>query len=191
MLPHTAGFVDPLLSTGFALNLLGIERLTETIGLRNASRFEARMEQYSKQTLDELDFTALLVSALYANMHDFELFAAIALLYFAAASYTETRRRLGRGAAGFLLNEHVDFGPAVRMIAGEAVKQPLRPQERASLLQKIRRVIEPFNLAGLNDLARKNWYPMRAEDLLANHAKAGASEEEIHGLLKRCGFLGA
>src|SRR5205823_13913047 len=37
MLPSTAAFVDPLLSTGFALNLLGIERLAETIGLDRKS----------------------------------------------------------------------------------------------------------------------------------------------------------
>src|SRR5439155_18882088 len=48
MLPHTAGFVDPLLSTGFPLNLLGIERLAETFRLRDSSRFEARMEEYSR-----------------------------------------------------------------------------------------------------------------------------------------------
>ncbi|HMC27195.1 MAG TPA: tryptophan 7-halogenase, partial [Verrucomicrobiae bacterium] len=176
MLPHTAGFVDPLLSTGFPLNLLGIERLAETIGLRNASRFEARMEQYSRQTLAELDFTALLISALYANMSDFELFSALSLLYFAAASFSETQRRLGKTPQGFLLNEHRAFGPAVRNTTHAALTQPLLPHARTSLLKDIRNVIEPFNIAGLNDPARRNWYPALADDLLQNHTKLGASE---------------
>ena len=189
MLPHTAGFVDPLLSTGFPLNLLGIERLAETLGLRNASRFEARMEQYSRQTLAEVDFTALLISALYAQMADFEMFSALALLYFAAASFSETLRRLGRTPEGFLLNEHPTFGPAARKIATAALNHPLKPEQRASLLKEIHQAIEPFDLAGFNDPARRNWHPVVAEDLLQNHAKLGASEEEVTEILARSGFL--
>jgi len=188
MLPHTAGFVDPLLSTGFPLNLLGIERLAETIGLRNVSRFEARMEHYSRQTLSELDFTALLISALYANMGDFELFSALSLLYFAAASFSETLRRLAKTPEGFLLNEHRAFGPTARKIANAALNQPLLPAARTSLLKDISNVIEPFNIAGLNDPARRNWYPVLADDLLQNHAKLGASEDQIADVLVRCGW---
>ena len=188
MLPHTAGFVDPLLSTGFPLNLLGIERLAETIGLRNMSRFEARLEHYSRQTLAELDFTALLISALYANMADFELFSTLSLLYFAAASFSETMRRLGKTPEGFLLQEHAAFGPTSRKILHAALNQPLLPQARASLLKNIHSAIEPFDIAGLNDPARRNWYPVLANDLLQNCARLGASEEQIMTLLARCGW---
>src|SRR5204862_2666735 len=124
---------------------------------------------------DEVDFTALIVAALYANMTDFEVFTGIARLYFAAASYSETRRRLGRETNGFLLVDHPQFGARVSALARRAMKQPLAPQERASLLQKIREVIQPFDLAGLNDSERKNWHRVRAEDLLTNHEKVGAS----------------
>ena len=188
MLPHTAGFVDPLLSTGFPLNLLGIERLAETIGLRDRSRFEARMEEYSRQTLAELDFTALIVSTLYADMGDFELFSALSLLYFVAASFSETLRRLGKTPEGFLLNEHPAFGPAARKIAHAALNQPLLPHARTSLLKDIRKVIEPFNIAGLSDPARQNWYPVLADDLLQNHGKLGASEQQIADVIVRCGW---
>ena len=38
MLPSAAGFVDPLLSTGFALTLLGIERLARILGSGDLAR---------------------------------------------------------------------------------------------------------------------------------------------------------
>ena len=188
MLPHTTGFVDPLLSTGIALNLLGIERLAETIGLRNASRFESHLQNHSTKTLAELDFTALIVSALYANLHDFEMFAALSRLYFAAASFSETLRRLGRPSQGFLLNENWQFASAVREICNASLKEKIEPHVRSSLLAKIRVVIEPFDIAGLNDSARRNWHPVLAEDLLTSRAKLGASESDIHEMLKKAGF---
>src|SRR5436190_6818461 len=97
LLPSAAGVVDPLLSTGFPLTLLGIERLAGILeaGL-DSSRLEERLNDYARQTLQELDVAAKLVSALYSSMCDFPLFSALSLLYFAAASFTETARRLHR-----------------------------------------------------------------------------------------------
>jgi FADH2 O2-dependent halogenase len=191
MLPHTAGFVDPLLSTGFALSLLGIERLAETLGLRNAARFEARLEDYSQRTLAELDFTATLVGALYANMHDFEVFTALSLLYFAASMFGETRRRLGKTADSFLLQRDPQFGPAAASIVRTALDQPLAPEQRAKILHQIHLTIEPFNLARLGDPARNNWYPVVDSDMLEASAKVDASPEEIKELLERSGFYRA
>lgn len=182
MLPHTAGFVDPLLSTGIALNLLGIERLAETIGLKNTGRFEARIDQYSRQTLEELDFTALIVSALYKHMGDFEIFSAISLLYFAATIFTETTRRLGRVSDDFLLNQHREFGPAARKLLQAAVRADFEPAQRATMLEELRKVIEPFDIGGLTDSSRRNWFPVRAEDLLENRRKVNASEDDIRSL---------
>jgi len=56
------------------------------------------------------------------------------------------------------------------------------------LLKNIHSAIEPFDIAGLNDPARRNWYPVLANDLLQNHARLGASEEQIAALLARCGW---
>jgi hypothetical protein len=134
------------------------------------------------------------------------MFAALSRLYFAAASFSETERRLlsfsltradGRGegahrkrSEGFLLNENPRFGPAVRNITAVALKQPLEMRTRSSLLDKIRSIIEPFDIAGLNDRARHNWHPVLAEDLLTGRAKVGATEDEIKELLRRVGFSG-
>ena len=127
LVPSAAGFVDPLLSTGFPLTLLGIHRLAAAIEqLWNPLRFRAELDHYAKQTLAELDATALLIAALYASMRDFEVFAALSLLYFAAASFSETARRLGRPelASSFLLQDHPHFGPELRACCHEPGATP-------------------------------------------------------------------
>jgi FADH2 O2-dependent halogenase len=60
--------------------------------------------------------------------------------------------------------------------------------ESQSLSDEIRRFIEPFNVAGLGDPQRRNWYPADAEDMLRAAPKLGASREEVAGVLDRCGF---
>jgi FADH2 O2-dependent halogenase len=187
LLPGTAGFVDPLLSTGIALNLLGIERLAETIGLKNSARAEERLDHYAKATLAELDFVALLVSALYRHMGDFDMFASLSRLYFAAASYSETLRRLGRKAEGFL--HHRALAPHFRLLLMKALVPNLQPLQRTALLEELRKVIEPIDIAGLTDPARRNWHPVQVDDLLANRNKLPASEDEIQHLLQQCGFF--
>ena len=71
---------------------------------------------------DELDVTEQLVAALYASMADPALFKRLSLLYFAAASYSETARRLGRPqlAPGFLLHAHPRIRPELRACAALA-----------------------------------------------------------------------
>ena len=101
---------------------------------------------------------------------------------------SETMRRLGKTPEGFLLHERPAFGSVSRKILHAALNQPLLPQARASLLKNIHSAIEPFDIAGLNDPARRNWYPVLANDLLQNCARLGASEEQIMTLLARCGW---
>jgi FADH2 O2-dependent halogenase len=193
LLPSAAGFVDPLLSTGFPLTLLGIERLAKALEQEwNSSLLAERLRDYDNQTLGELDITASLVSALYANLSDFEVFTALALLYFAAAMYAETMRRLQRPEAGlsFLLQDHSQFGPACRQCLKWA-RVPLSGVDRRSLLKAIAKTIEPIDLAGLGNAARRNWYPCQAKDLLAAAPKLGAGRAAIEQLLARCGFTAA
>src|SRR5688572_24963999 len=91
LLPSAAGFVDPLLSTGFPLTLLGVNRLARIIEETwGTDQFEARLAAYEQQTTKELLAAERLVAALYATMHDFQVFGALSLLYFAAASFSET-----------------------------------------------------------------------------------------------------
>jgi FADH2 O2-dependent halogenase len=191
MLPSAAGFVDPLLSSGFPLTLLGVARLAEAIEQDwSGPGFGARLQNYAAETGEELLAVGRLVGALYASMRDAQLFTALALLYFAAASFTEAARRLGRPqiAGSFLLHGHPFFGPQSRSCMEEAMGRPT-PESRTRLVERIHRIIEPFDVAGLGDRSRRNWYPVDAADLLNAAGKLGASRGEVQELLDRSGFL--
>ena len=115
LLPSAAGFVDPLLSTGFPLTLLGVARLAEIFEHGwETERFASRLQTYAAQTEGELLATGRLIASLYANMNNFSVFTSLSLLYFATASFSETARRLGKPhlASSFLLHNHPLFGPA-------------------------------------------------------------------------------
>ncbi len=188
LLPSAAGVIDPLLSTGFPLNLLGIHRLLDSLEAGDLVDDEAG-RAYGRHTLDELDATERLVGALYATMDDFELFKRTSLLYFAAASFSETVRRLGHPerAPGFLLHADPRFGPELRACADAATRRP-QGAERAALFSRIDEAIAPCDVAGLGDRSRGDRYPVRAEDLLAAAPRLGASPQELEALLERCGF---
>jgi len=181
LLPSAAGFVDPLLSTGFALTLLGITRLADALEQDwNTPRVNQRLAQYERDTFAELDAAARLVGTLYRRMHDFPKFAALSVAYFAAVSFAETARRLERPelAGGFLFHSHPDFEQTMRSLC---TREDVSSDE-------ILRDIEPFNIAGLADESRRNWHPVNASDLFATAHKLGASRDEIEQLLIRSGF---
>jgi FADH2 O2-dependent halogenase len=192
MLPSAAGFIDPLLSTGFALNFLGLgrmARLLEEDWLR--PRFEDRLARYGEQTQSELDATELLIAALYAAMGDFATFRALALLYFAAVGFTEISRRLGLGRlAGdrFLLGDHPKFAPALRDCCQEALRVfalPNRnPAELEALRARVMAAIEPIDLTGLRRGDRRFWYPVDPDDLLDSAPKLGLSPDEAMRRMK-------
>jgi tetracycline 7-halogenase / FADH2 O2-dependent halogenase len=193
LLPSAAGFVDPLLSTGFPLTLLGVSRLAEVMERHwGAKDFHTQMETYASKTDDELCATARLISALYANMTNFPVFTALSLLYFAAASYSETVRRLGKShlASSFLLHDDPRFGPQCRRVLQRALTvQPGR--ESDGLIGEIFRVIKPIDVAGFGRRERNGWYPVEAEDLLTNVNKVESTHVEVTEMLEKCGFQAA
>jgi FADH2 O2-dependent halogenase len=190
MLPSAAGIVDPLLSTGFPLTLLGVGRLLDLLehAPQGGGR-EMALREYAEVTLAELDAAEQLVAALYATMSDPALFKQLGLLYFAAVSFSEAARRLGRPALapGFLLQTHPRFGIELRECASLAMTRP-SGQARDRLIARIEKAIEPFDVAGLLDRRRRSWYPVLAEDLVAGRSRLEATADEIQRLLERCGF---
>ena len=186
LLPSAAGVIDPLLSTGFPLTLLGIHRL---LNILETGPSESALREYERLTLAELDATEMLVAALYRSMHDVPLFKKLTLLYFAAASFSEAARRLGRPelAPGFLLHAHPSFGGELHTCCAIALASP-QGRAREELLRTIDAAIEPFDIAGLHDASRRDWYPALAEDLVSNAAKLQATTGEVALLLERCGF---
>ncbi len=190
LLPSAAGVIDPLLSTGFPLNLLGIARLVEVLADSwEDPRQDDALARYAGETQAELDATERLVAALYAAMPDFEQFKRLSLLYFAAASFSESVRRLGRPekARGFLLHADPEFGPELRACCDAALARP-EGAVRERLLARIDAAIEPRDVAGFGDRTRRDHYPVRAEDLVAGAPKLGATRPEIDRLLERSGF---
>jgi FADH2 O2-dependent halogenase len=190
LLPSAAGFVDPLLSTGFPLVLLGVTRLAGIMEQHwSSGRFSAELAAYAKQTDEELLATARLIGSLYASMNNFPIFISLSLLYFATASFAEAARRLGKPqlASSFLLHDH----PSLEPLAANLMRRARLVRSRYDteiLKEDILRAIEPFNIAGLGRQERRNWYPVDPEDLLCGAPKLGADREDIAHLLDRCGF---
>ena len=152
LLPSAAAFVDPLLSTGFPLALLGILRLARIVEESwGRPDFDQSLAELGRRTLDEADAAARLTAALYASLGDFPAFALLTRLYFAAASWAEAARRLGKPerARSFLLFDDPVFGPALRRICDEAVDPD--PGVRRAAAESVRAAIEPFDVIGLND----------------------------------------
>ncbi len=177
LLPSAAGVIDPLLSTGFPLSLLGICRLARMLQFdRDPALLGAALEHYGRITKLELETTARLVGAMYGAMDCFEVFKALSLLYFAAASFSEIARRLGKPhlADSFLLSTNREFSSALRELCLGASK-PLSEADRAAWKQRLIEAITPFDLIGLTDRQRDPWYPARAEDISRNLAKLGVA----------------
>ncbi len=186
MLPSAAGFVDPLFSTGFALNLIGIERLARVL----SGGFESvDVARYVEDTESDLLAASRMIGAMYATMGNFEAFIAVSLIYFAAVSFAETAHRLGKPelASGFLMHRHTVFGPASRTLLERAHAIDGMGGTQA-FVAEVRRVIEPFNVGGFGNPGRRNWYPVIANDLFDAGHKLGVSREELVAMLERAGF---
>lgn len=191
LLPHAAGFVDPLLSTGFPLSLLGISRIGCLLKTnRQTPKSQQLLSEYADVTTLELEAAARLVGALYATMNQFDLFRELSLLYFVAASYSETARRLGKPqlADSFLLCRHPIFGQRLRAFCEAATNHDFTRMAAVELSGQIRESLKPFDLAGLTDSSRHPWYPAQTSDLLANAWKVGADAGAVREMLKRGGW---
>ena len=186
LMPSATGFVDPLLSTGFPLTLLGVQRLAEI--LKHLDAPGPRLKDYERQTLREVDRAAGLIAALYRNMDRPQVFNVLTLLYFAAASFTETVRRLGKpelAGSTFLLGDHPRFAP----VFDACVDLALQRAEPTAILKHVLTAIEPIDVAGLSDLSRRNSYGVLTGDLRAAAHKLNASVDEVDAMLARCGFV--
>ncbi len=190
LLPAAAGFIDPLLSTGFSLTLLGIQRLAIAMGeAGSVSSLSGRLETYANQIRRELQATANLIGSLYSNMDNFSFFRTISLLYFAAASYSETARRLGKPelADSFLLSNDRVFAPEFMRLLSLA-RQQLNELQQAEMEEAIYKLIETYDVAGLCKRPKDNCYPVLADDLYDSAHKLGATPAEIERLLFQSGF---
>lgn len=181
-LPMAAGFVDPLFSTGFVLSLLGIDRLARAL---EHGGTEPDLRSYEADTLADLDATARLIGGAYRVLGHPPAFEALTMLYFAAASFSETALRLGKPglAPGFLLREHPRIGPAFRCLLAEAGRMP-----GTEWIDRVARSIEPINVAGLCRPDKRHWYGVDTSDLLAAADKLESTQDDIVAMLHQCGL---
>lgn len=190
LLPSAYGFIDPLLSMGFPLTLRGVMRISRIFEETSpGADLTPYFEHYADDTRKESDLAALMIGGMYARLNDFEMFSALSLLYFAAASFSETAIRLGKPdlAGSFLLGDRPVFGKEMRRCFTMA-RQELDKRDRKHLLEKIFKTIEPVDIAGFGDLSRHHWYPVNMTDLTDNADKLNTDPDDAIRKLRELGF---
>ena len=192
MMPHAYAFVDPLFSTGIAWGLRAVERLALAFESAAPNRRVPDLDaltRYDAALAAEADQIDRVVAGAYEAMAHFDLFAAQAMLYFAAVSFAEASQRLApkESAAwnGFLGVGDPVLGP----LPGEAL-QRLRQitqrrgevgtaEQRQGFADWISQAIAPRNIAGLADPARRNLYPVDFDVLMERHALLGMGRDQL------------
>ena len=192
LLPHAYAFVDPLFSTGIAWGLRAVERLALAFEAAAPharvpdAHTRARYEALLGAEADQID---RVVAGAYAAMAHFDLFAAYAMIYFATTSFAEVSQRLA-GNESAAWNGFLGVGDAVLEPLSRESLRRLRQitrgcgevgtaAERRGFAQWVADAIEPRNIGGLADAARRNLYPVDFDALIAGHALLGMTREQI------------
>jgi FADH2 O2-dependent halogenase len=192
LLPHAYAFVDPLFSTGIAWGLRAVERLALAFEAASGNRRIPDPEvltRYESALAAEADQIDLVVAGAYEAMAHFDLFAAQAMLYFAAVSFAEaTQRLLPEDAVawkGFLGVGDPILGPLPREALRRLRQLTQRrgkagtADDRREFVEWITRAIAPRNIAGLADASRKNLYRVDFDALIEQHALLGLTRAEV------------
>jgi FADH2 O2-dependent halogenase len=162
-LPHTAGFIDPLHSTGIAHSLCGIERLAQILEKHwHRDSLAAALREYNDTVLNEIRVIDRIVHGCYVATPSFRLFAAYCMLYFiSAVTYERRRRERGHEAGPFLCAGDEDLQTCLTA-AHDAIQQLVsRPhglRDEEEFVTQLRELIAPFNRVGLLDPACRNMY---------------------------------
>jgi tetracycline 7-halogenase / FADH2 O2-dependent halogenase len=168
-LPHTAGFIDPLFSSGIAHSLTGIKKIADIIQqhLNQAEELHQALTQYEKSIFEELKFIDQLVAGCYDTMDHFELFNAWSMLYFAATIQYEQRKLKRLPPGSFLGADDKEMRAMVDQSYKELKTILKDPTQTATseFTANIRQRIAPVNIAGLLDPTLKNMYRHTAVSL--------------------------
>jgi FADH2 O2-dependent halogenase len=161
-LPHTAGFIDPLFSSGIAHSLTGIQRIADIIQqhLNQPEELHQALTEYEHSIFEELKLIDQLVAGCYDTMDHFELFNAWSMLYFAATIQYEQRKLKKLPPGSFLGADDQAMRAMVDLSYSELKTILENPTETAAgeFTARIRERIAPVNIAGLLDPALKNMY---------------------------------
>jgi tetracycline 7-halogenase / FADH2 O2-dependent halogenase len=163
-LPHTAGFVDPLFSSGIAQSLFGLEKIAAILVQHwgETDLLYLHLKEYEHAVFEELKLIDMFVSGCYKTMPYFELFNAWSMLYFASTITCEQQLIQNKppgyylGADNPYITEHVkrSYAELLSMVQnGQPADQSVKRFEAL-----IRERIAPINTAGLMNPLSKNMY---------------------------------
>lgn len=161
LLPHTAGFIDPLHSTGIAHSLCGVELLVQII--EQAWRSEAlagELRRFDQTIQQELDIIDELVAICFSTFSQFELLVIASMLYFALATTYERLRYNNQTPLAFLCADRPEIRELLQ-IAGQILREAASidtPAAVAQVRRDITALIAPINHVGLLDLSQANMY---------------------------------
>ncbi|HVZ97802.1 MAG TPA: tryptophan 7-halogenase [Chitinophagaceae bacterium] len=163
-LPHTAGFVDPMFSSGIALTLSGLEKIVHAISeyWDDELILQQQLQLYERAFFQELQLMDYLIAGCYQTMAHFPLFNAWSMLYFTFTIMYEQKRLKGLPVTHFLEADN----PEVKKMVQATYEDLLQITKRKIISQKnidrftdtIRERIKPYNIAGLLNLSSKNMY---------------------------------
>lgn len=166
MLPQAAYTLDALHSTGNAHTLYGIERIVGILQ-RNWKRsgLAAELERHNQTLQSEIALLDKIVHGCYLGFGRFELLVNFAMCYFAGATTSEARRRRLRSdcSDAFLQATNPEFRAAVDAaydrVKTLSARSNVSDRETAEFARQMAHLLEPFNIAGLCDPAKRNMYP--------------------------------
>lgn len=186
LLPSAAAFADPMFSAGIPLTLVGVERLARILeeggaGDGRPTHAPSALDEYARVTLAEADLTSSFLAGCYAALSRFPILTAYSMCYFTTASYTELARRCAPAAApiGFL-------GAAEPRLAHEVARLSPRTHAWTDAVQAadaVAAALAPWNVAGLSDPDKRNWYAVDPEDAVRGAAKLGQTREAVRSCL--------
>jgi tetracycline 7-halogenase / FADH2 O2-dependent halogenase len=144
-------------------------------------------DDYGDITLVEADHTARFIAGCYAAFPRFDEFTAYSMFYFAAASFSEMARRLRVDvpSARFLCADRPAFRHATERLS-PALAAACSGDDYA---RQVREAIEPLNIAGLCEPAKRNWYPVDPGDVVRGAGKLGVSASDVVDALTASGVV--
>ena len=164
MLPHTAGFIDPLQSTGIAHSLFGIEKLGRIFEQHWKTRrggLAPALATYAEQIGRETRLIDTYVSGCYDAIPRFDLFSTMCLLYFAGTVTCECRRQAGGNHDGLLYlgAEDERLTSIAQRVVGSLAEIKQRPaSDVAQWRQWVREHIGQYDQVGLFHPAARNMF---------------------------------
>lgn len=147
-MPTSAVTIDPLHSTGIAHALAGVYRIAEII------LNEASVNAYRSSVKTEAMFLDRLVSLAYESMPSFDRFTAACMVYFAAAIDCEERIIAGDMPRSLWNSDDPPFRNAIH----ECADALANATDESAAIDRVRRIIEPWNQVGLLDKTVQNRY---------------------------------